>query len=108
MTASALAGRASVAPQTIGNWREGKNEPNLSQLRRVSTALGVSIASLVGEEAEKRSRPREPDRELVERLAELDLLSTLRTLERATPQLLDLLATAERRAAARKARLRPR
>jgi|GEM_PF-1674753 len=45
-----LAGKVGITLQTISRWEKGEREPKAGELKRIASALGVSIAYLMGEE----------------------------------------------------------
>lgn len=90
-----LAEEAGTSKQSVTNWTQGRHEPGLPQVRRLSAALGVSVAYLVGEE-DLSKVSRSPAEKLAERLAQLKLEDPVRSLSESGPELMDLLAEAER------------
>lgn len=90
-----LAEEAGTSKQSVTNWTQGRHEPGLPQVRRLSAALGVSVAYLVGEEDLPKASW-SPAEKLAERLAQLKLEDPVRSLSESGPELMDLLAEAER------------
>lgn len=48
MTAAALAERAEIRPDLLAEVEGGNHEPSVSTLRRIASALGVSLDDLAG------------------------------------------------------------
>lgn len=95
-----LAARARVSPQSITNWTQAEVEPNLRQLRGLSSALGVPVAALV--EDDDDPPPPSVEQRILDELMALELRPAVERLGDSVPTLLDLLAEAERRIADRK------
>lgn len=51
LTQAQLAEKAGVRQPTLSNWESGSGSPQLAKLTNVATALGVSVADLVAEDA---------------------------------------------------------
>ncbi len=95
MSKKRLAEAAHVVPQSVINWTQAECDPNLRQLRGLSAALGIPMASLVEDQGESSvPDPRVP--QLLAELAALQLSPAVRKLGDSAPSLLDLLAEAER------------
>jgi transcriptional regulator with XRE-family HTH domain len=58
LTWYALGKLSGVPKQVLSRLEQPKSNPTLATLRKLAVALGVSIAELVGEEAEKPKRKR--------------------------------------------------
>lgn len=109
-----LAEELEVSPNTICNWKRGACLPRHRHLEPLSIALGMSIAELTGnaleaqEQTTDNAAPSGQSAEVVDRLAQLDLLDALGALRQSRPQLrqladaipdlMDLLAEAQRQA----------
>lgn len=55
VTQKQLAGMINVAASTVGNYIQGKTEPDLKTLVAIANALGTSVDSLLGKEPLKLS-----------------------------------------------------
>lgn len=90
-----LVAAAGVSRQSVTAWTGGKNEPTLSQVRRLALALNVSVAYLV--EGETPAKQSDPEVATLEELVRLDLAAPVRSLAQSAPAFLDLLSKAEER-----------
>ena len=84
-----------MSKQSVTNWTQGKHEPSLLYLRRLSRVLRVPVAALL-EQDDAKSKKGSSDASVLDALAKLR--SPLEGLARSTPELLDLLTEAEREA----------
>jgi len=50
LTTTALAKKLNISQSTLSNWESGRRLPGLEHLKRMSDALGVSMAYLLGED----------------------------------------------------------
>jgi transcriptional regulator with XRE-family HTH domain len=96
-----LAEAIDASKQSVTNWTQGTHEPRLRHIRRLSETLQVPIAELLGDEL-RFDVGDEEAAAIVDGLAELRLSSSVDSLRKATPTLLDLLARAERQARQRR------
>ena len=104
-----LAAASGVSKQALSNWVSGKNEPNLRQLRKVASAVGVSIGYLVGEDVDGGDgRDSVAASELVQKIGNLGLGEAARSISSTCPDLLKLLTEAERLARRRRGQSPPR
>ena len=55
MTQQELADKLNVHLQTVSKWERGVSEPDISQLGEISSALGLSLEKLLGEEDGERT-----------------------------------------------------
>lgn len=55
-----LAELVGVSPSTFRRWEWGKHEPKVTELLKLSAALGVSVSELVGEAPDKITLRRGP------------------------------------------------
>jgi transcriptional regulator with XRE-family HTH domain len=98
-----FAGVVDVSENTVSSWVTGRYRPGHKNLVRIAAALEMSLDELHEQRvpapavttAIARSRD-DVAREIVEQLAQLDVDARLEQLQRATPNLLRLLAEARR------------
>jgi len=57
---SAFAKSAGLSGPLVYAYLSGKNVPGLEQLEKIASALGVSVATLIGDDPPKSSPPRRP------------------------------------------------
>ncbi len=50
----ALKKASSVAVSSLARYEAGQGDPQLSTLRKIAKALGVTVAELIGEKADKK------------------------------------------------------
>lgn len=109
-----LADELGVSPNTICNWKRDVCLPRHQHLEPLSSALGISITKLAGnaleaeEQTTDKADPSSQSAQVVDRLAQLNLLDALEALRQSRPQirqladaipdLMDLLAEAQRQA----------
>lgn len=109
-----LAKELGVSPNTICNWKSGAYLPRHRHLELLSSALGTSISKLAGDASEADEQTGDHggtamrSAQVVDRLAQLDLLDALEAIRQSQPQirqladaipdLMDLLTEAQRQA----------
>ena len=65
-TQEQLAGSIGTTQQTINRWESGQTEPKISDLKKISNALGITLSFLLGlDEIEESENLTEDERELV-------------------------------------------
>ena len=98
-----------VSENTVTSWTTGRYRPGHGNLVRIADALGMTLDEFHGAavpavaSSASSSGPRADERDdtaqwIVEQLARLDVDARLKQLERATPDLMRLLADARRHA----------
>ncbi|HEX8689802.1 MAG TPA: helix-turn-helix transcriptional regulator [Solirubrobacterales bacterium] len=92
-----LAERIQTSTQSVTNWTQGRNEPNLRYLRRLAKVLDIPVARLFGEETRRGGESRAAEA-LVRDLANLELQPPVTALRDSAPALLDVLSRAEKQA----------
>lgn len=90
-----LATLVETSKQSVTNWTQGRNEPSLRYVRRLSSVLGVPVSRLL--DAETGSNGAEATA-IVDELARLQLHSPIVSLSESSAAFLDLLARAEQEA----------
>jgi transcriptional regulator with XRE-family HTH domain len=95
-----LAKAVQTSKQSVTNWTQGRHEPSLRYLRRLSSVLDVPVARLIAGETSSCSD--HDIVEVVEDLADLRLRRPIDALRASTPALLDVLARAESQARGRR------
>ncbi len=105
-----LAGALKVSENSVSNWTTGKYLPGHDRAQQIAGALGMTMDQLYGRTttstaASAPAQPAPPSqpagaddeaRQIIDRLAALELDTTLTEVQRITPPLMDILAAARR------------
>lgn len=115
LSSAELAERVSVSRNTVTNWTKGTYRPDHEHSKRIAMVLGLTIDELHGRTGAPSRRGHRPPRTttsaavadqeargIVRRLAALGLEEALERIQRASPDLLRVLAEARAHAAREK------